>query len=160
MASGKPFGMEFSCANSMEIRRIEAGILDNLTDMDMSTTPFEVGLSAYIDMDKEGFVGRAALLSADPRSLFYGVKCSDVTPVMNWLVLEGGQPVGRITAGAWSPYLECGVGYVRFYEPDEWCGRTLQLDVPGNNHCTCEIVDLPFYDTEKRIARGLDTTIP
>jgi hypothetical protein len=24
----------------------------------------------------------------------------------------------------------------------------------------CEVVDLPFFDQEKKIARGLDTTIP
>ena len=39
MAAGKPHGMEFSSTKCMTIRRIEAGILGNMTDMDMSMTP-------------------------------------------------------------------------------------------------------------------------
>ena len=44
MASGEPYGMEFSSTGSMTIRRIEAGILGNTTDMDTTMTPFEAGL--------------------------------------------------------------------------------------------------------------------
>ena len=44
IACGEPFGMEFSSTRSMTIRRIEAGILGNLTDMDTSMTPFEACL--------------------------------------------------------------------------------------------------------------------
>ena len=51
----------------MTVRRIEAGILGNLTDMDMHITPFQAGLGAFTDMDKADFVGRAALDNADRR---------------------------------------------------------------------------------------------
>ena len=51
MASGEPHGMEFSSTSPMTIRRIEAGILGNTTDMDTTMTPFEAGLAPFIDMD-------------------------------------------------------------------------------------------------------------
>ena len=79
---------------------------------------------------------------------------------MNCVVLDGGQPVGRITAGAWSPYLDCGIGYVRFGNPDEWAGRALSIQMPDGATHPCEILELPFYDAQKRIARGLDKSIP
>lgn len=160
MAAGEPHGMEFSCANSMETRRIEAGILDNMTDMDMTMTPFEAGLGVFIDMDKESFVGHAALVEAGRDTLLYGVKCAVAMPTMGCDVLDQERRVGRITAGAYSPWLETHVGYVRFDTPGKWSGRQLELlSTHGTAHA-CSIVELPFYDPKKEIARGLDTTIP
>lgn len=160
MTSGEPFGMEFSSTRSMTIRRIEAGILGNMTDMDTSMTPFEAGLAPFIDLDKDDFVGRTALLSADRRPLLYGFKCTDATPGRGSAILEGEKIVGQMTAGVDSPTLEYGIGYVRFSEAGEWSGRALHLRLPDGNVYPCEIVDLPFFDPEKRIARGLDRTIP
>lgn len=160
MAAGEPHGMEFSCANSMETRRIEAGILDNITDMDMTMTPFEAGLGGFIDMDKEDFVGRAALVDADRKPLFYGIKCLDAMPTMGRNVLDAETVVGRVTAGAYSPWLETHVGYVRFDSPGNWPGRACTLEGSDGETLSCEIVALPFYDPEKKIARGIDTTVP
>lgn len=158
--TGSPHGMVFSSAASMETRRIEAGILDNGTDMDMTMTPHQAGLGAFIDLEKPDFVGRSALLEADQRTCLYGMKCPTATPAMNCDIADGNQIVGRVTAGAWSPFLECGIGYVRFNEPGEWAGRALSVQMGESDNHPCEIVELPFYDREKRIARGLDKTIP
>ena len=68
--------------------------------------------------------------------------------------------VGRVTAGAWSPYLEAGVGYARFDAPGNWIGRKLTTKTADGEELGCEIVDLPFYDAEKLIPRGLATSIP
>ena len=158
---GERHGMVFSSASSMEIRRIEAGILDNITDMDMTMTPFQAGLERVIDMDKEGFVGREALLEADRRPLLHGVRCPAGTPAMNGGVFTpAGERIGRITAGAWTPYLECGIGYVRLFEPRDRVGERHLVEVREGVTGECEIVTLPFYDPEKRIARGLDVTVP
>ncbi|MGI9318677.1 MAG: aminomethyltransferase family protein [bacterium] len=159
-AAGEPHGMEFCGPGSMEIRRLEAGILDNGTDMDTSMTPFQAGLGPFIDMNKDNFVGREALVQADRRTLLYGIKCKDVKPIMNDLILSNNVCVGRVTAGAISPYLETGIGYVRFSMPGEWEGQKLVLQSSEGKIHNCDIVSLPFYDAEKKIARGLDKTIP
>ena len=158
--AGEPYGMEFSGITSMEIRRVEAGILDNGTDMDMSMTPFQAGLEPFVDMDKPDFIGRAALVDADRRTLLYGVKCTAGVPCMGDAVLDEDAVVGRVTAGAMSPYLECGIGYVRFQEPGDKIGAMLSLRLSNGETVPCEITALPFYDPEKRIARGLDKTVP
>ncbi|NNF79408.1 MAG: aminomethyl transferase family protein [Rhizobiales bacterium] len=160
MASGEPFGMQFSSTASLTTRRIEAGILGNMTDMDMSMTPFEAGLAPFIDMDKADFIGRSALLHADRRPLLFGLQCSGATPTMSSVVLDGDCPVGRMTAGTHSHTLNCGVGYVRFNQPGDWSGRSLTLKFPDGEAHACEIVDLPFFDKDKEIVRGIDTTIP
>lgn len=160
MAVGESHGMEFSGPGSMEIRRLEAGILDNGTDMDMSMTPFQAGLGAFIDMDKEDFIGREALINADRRTLLYGIKCKDVKPIMHDSILRKNENVGRVTAGALSPYLETGIGYVRFSIPGDWQGQKLVLQSSDGEKHDCDVVSLPFFDREKKIARGLDKTIP
>ncbi len=159
MAAGKPHGMEFSGSGSMEIRRIEAGILDNITDMDMSMTPFQAGLGRFVDFDKGDFVGRDALVNADRRSVLYGLKCEMAKPAMHEAVLEADRIVGRVTAGARSPYLGMGIGYVRFEEPGHWAGQNLSLQSSDGKKYRCDIVCLPFYDKDKNIPRGLTKTI-
>lgn len=160
MAAGEPLGLEFSGSGSMEIRRLEAGILDNITDMDISMTPFQAGLGQFVDIDKGKFVGREALLEADRRTLLYGLKCKAAMPLMNNLVLRNDQRVGRVRAGAWSPYLDTAIGYVRFDAPGDWAGQNLMLQCQTGDTHPCEIVSLPFYDPEKKIPRGLDKALP
>ncbi len=159
-ARGEPHGMQFSSLECMGIRRIEAGILDNGTDMDPSMTPYEAGLGAFVDLDKQGFVGREALLDADRRSLLFGLTCAGDVPFAGLELLDGDAVVGRMTAGAWSPFLDCGVGYVRFASPGDWLGETLSLRTREGTMQDCKVVELPFYDRDKRIPRGLDRTIP
>lgn len=158
--AGQPFGMEFSSTRAMTIRRIEAGILGNLTDMDMSMTPFEAGLAPFIDLEKDDFVGRDALLGKDQRSLLSGVTCQHETPAAGSIIIDGTNAVGTVTAGVPSPTLGCGIGYVRFNEPAERVGQALKMRLPDGNEHPVTIVDLPFIDPEKNIVRGIDRTIP
>ena len=58
---GYPMGMTFDGLESMDIRRIEAGILDNNTDFDSSMNPYEIGLGSLVDLEKENFIGKKAL---------------------------------------------------------------------------------------------------
>lgn len=66
---------------------------------------------------------------------------------------RNGSVVGHVTAGAWSPFLERGIGYIRMREPGEWTGTEVRLA----DDDSFEVVKLPFYDAEKAIPRGLTT---
>ena len=59
----------------------------------------------------------------------------------------------------WDHVIEAGIGYVRFYESKDWIGRNLALATAGGEMDPCEIVELPFYDAEKRIPRGTEKSI-
>jgi len=159
-AAGAAHGMVFGSLSAMGMRRIEAGIMDNLTDIDTSMTPFAAGLGKFIELDKEGFCGRPALLDADRRVRLHGVVCGSVTPHDHAEVLQGGKCVGHITAAAWSPTLTSGIGYVRFNEPGDWVGKSLQLKTRHGDGVSCSVVTLPFYDSDKRIPRDADQSIP
>ena len=75
-------------------------------------------------------------------------------------IIDGETVVGRITAGIPSPTLGLGVGYVHFNKPGDWVGRTLSMRLPDGSVHEGKIVQLPFFDQEKKIVRGIDRIIP
>ncbi len=158
--AGRAHGMTFGSLASMETRRIEAGILDNVTDFDMSVNPFEAGLDSFIDLQKEDYIGRQALQNTNKEVLLLGVKCFEATPGYGGEVIRHSKVVGEVTAAAWSPTLDCGIGYVRFFESSDWIGMKLEVSSERGELFPCEIVPFPFYDSEKKIRRGIDTRIP
>ena len=154
MKVGTASGLIFSSMQSMNIRRIEAGILDSGGDFDTSMTPFEAGLGKFIDLEKKGFFGREALLVAKRSKRLYGLLCRDLTPRSGFGIFDGDNQVGFVTTGAQSPYLDAGIGYVRFDHGGNWSGKSLSMRSGTYGNASCEIVDLPFYDREKVIPRG------
>lgn len=154
MKIGISKGLMFSSMQAINIRRIEAGILDSGSDFDTSMTPFEAGLEKFVDLDKEGFVGHDALLKAKRGKRLFGLICSDMAPRRNFRVFDGNELVGTVTTGARSPFLQAGIGYVKFLRTGDWPGRTLSMRSDDTGSVECEIVDPPFFDRKKDIPRG------
>ncbi len=159
MTVGMPLGMQFGSVASMEIRRIEAGILDAGTDFDLTTNPWEAGLGSFVDLEARDFIGRKALLTAPRRRRLFGLT-SEGVPGYGQPILDAGKVVGHVTAAALSPFFGSGIGYARMVEADDWVGRELAVQSANGAVIACKITDLPFYDPEKRIPRGLDRTSP
>ena len=159
MAVGTPFGMSFGSVASMEIRRIEAGILDSGTDFDLTTNPWQAGLGAFVDLEAHDFIGRKALLKAPRGRRLFGLTCEG-TPGYRQPIRDGDRVLGHVTAGTRSPFLDCGIGYARMAEEGDWIGRELSVKTAEGVAMPCKITALPFYDPEKRIPRGRDRAIP
>ncbi len=147
---GGRHGLRFAAMACMNVRRIEAGILNNGTDMSPSMTPYEAGLGRFVNLDKEGFIGREALLAADRRPRLVGLKAHDEIQAGMALMFNG-QAVGRLTATAFSPYLGHHIAYALFERTGDWIGRQVTC---GDKHVPGTTMDLPFYDPEKLIPRG------
>ena len=47
-----------------------------------------------------------------------------------------------------------------FNSPGNWAGKVLTLRLTDGTDHACEIVDLPFFDPDKNIVRGIDRTLP
>ncbi len=111
-------------------------------------TPYAAGIGRFVDLTKERFIGRDALQTADPRPRLYGLSATSV-PIPGTPVRFEDHVVGRVTAGAWSPLLEHGIGYAVMDHPHAWPGRPVVLgDEPA------AVVELPFYDPERLIPAG------
>ncbi|MDA0908517.1 MAG: aminomethyltransferase family protein [Proteobacteria bacterium] len=147
--NGTPKGMVFSSMQAINIRRIEAGIFDSGSDFDPSMTPDEAGLSRFVDLEKEFFIGKEALVTGRCGNRIYGVRCQDYIPKGGDLVLDGIGRVGHLTTGAYSPEFRAGIGYVRFDHAEDWIGKKLLVASDDGSTYFGEIISLPFYDQDK-----------
>ncbi|MGE0653531.1 MAG: aminomethyltransferase family protein [Alphaproteobacteria bacterium] len=160
LEAGEPFGMKVCGLDSMDIRRIEAGILNNVSDMDETMNPFQAGLGSFIKLDGPDFIGKAALKNADRRPLLKGLRCASGEPLIGAEVCAAEESIGRVTAGAWSPFYQAGVAIIRLSDPEHAARSDIAVRCRDGALHPAEIVELPMYDDEKRIPRGLETSIP
>ena len=143
--------------DGMDIRRIEAAILNNGSDIDCTTTAWAAGLGPFVDLAKSDFFGRDALeATADRRSRVHGLACKAAEPLTGGPVARHGKEIGHITASGWSPHLEQGVAYVRLARAGDLEPRSVEVMGFDLGMHEATIVDLPFYDAEKKIPRGLE----
>ena len=160
MNVGKDYGMILAGTPGFRARRIEAGLLSANNDFTKNTTPYEVGLGKFVDLNKEDFVGKSALLNADKTSKIWGLKVKGGIAKKGQNISINNKNVGTITSSTWSPYLECGVCIARL--DLETLEEGNLVDVLGNNgeNLIAEISKLPMYDKDGLILRGIDKNIP
>ena len=72
----------------------------------------------------------------------------------------GDELIGRVTAAAFSPYLESGIAIVRLHQGCNDNLVELEIETRRDSRAPANLVRLPMYDEEHRIVRGLDTSIP
>jgi glycine cleavage system aminomethyltransferase T len=84
----------------------------------------------------------------------------EAEPHIGGEILRGEQVVGRVTAGAVSPYLKRGIGIGRMDEAGFRAGETVRIRcIDGELH-DGGLVELPLYDKQAEIPRGLRVDIP
>ncbi|MBT6122576.1 MAG: hypothetical protein HOH48_04335, partial [Candidatus Puniceispirillum sp.] len=92
--NGTPKGMVFSSMQAINIRRIEAGIFDSGSDFDPSMTPDEAGLSRFVDLEKEFFIGGGCPHTAIREDASVNLAAIDdlknSLPDLNLILLESG----------------------------------------------------------------------
>ena len=158
-AAGAPFDMEIFGLDAMHIRRIEAGILNAGSDFDRTTTPYDVGLGMFVDEDKSDFIGKAALAKAPREPRLTGIIC-DAEPHIGAAIQLNGELVGKVTAGAISPYLKQGIGIAVMNKAGHAAGAPVMIGcIDGEMHAG-QLADLPLYDEKGEIQRGKRIDIP
>lgn len=68
--------------------------------------------------------------------------------------------VGHVTAGAMSPYLKHGVGYVLLDQAGLEAGARVTVRCRDGAMQTSKLVDPPFFDKDSEIPRGKREDIP
>jgi glycine cleavage system aminomethyltransferase T len=147
-----------------EARRIEAGIFNYGSDMRVEDTPLHVsGLEKFVELEQEqDFIGRTALAKlaeagVDRKLVGIEIGGDPMTDegALNdfWPVHAGGERIGRVTAGAWSPRLERNVGYAWVPASHMSVGTSLEVASPAGRR-SATVVHLPFVDPNKDIPKG------
>ncbi len=159
LTSAKPLGALPVGLGARDTLRVEAGLRLYGTDMDTTTTPFEVGLDWTVAINKPSFIGKDVLVKQKAQGVskrFVGFELAHGpvprTGAELFTVGEGegaeSRRVGTVTSGTFSPILNkpLGMGYV---EPaSAKPGTTLTLTV-RNQRYGATVVKLPFWKGEK-----------
>ena len=159
MSIGEPMGLKPGHTSS--IRRIEGGMLSYHADADITTNPFELRLDRLVDLKSpHKFVGKQALLKIKTQ----GVKVKQVGLALEcdplsgpntqfWTIRKDEQKVGKVTSAIYSPRLMKNIALAMVSIEYNGAGVKLDVDTP-NGSFAARVVDLPFYDPNKNIAKN------
>ena len=146
--AGQPYGIGPGAPNAIE--RIESGLVSYGSDTDAESTPFELGLERYLELDIEAdFIGKTALREMARRG---PARCRvglflEGPPLEGiahpWTVAWDGRAVGKVTAAAYSPRLNSNIALARLERGAAEAGGELLVDVPEGSR-SAYITKVPF----------------
>ncbi len=185
MAGGKQFDVHPAGMIALDVARIEAGLV--LIEVDYSSSkkalipeqkfsPYEIGLGRLVHLDKENFVGRAALIEETrrgPRRQLVGLQV-DWTEVEERFekiglapsapgtasrvavpVYHGRRQVGKATSTTWSPILKQLIALATVESGSAASGTRLEFEmtVEAVRHTVgARVVTLPFFNPPRKTA--------
>jgi len=151
--AGKPFGIEPCGLGARDTLRLEAGMCLYGNDIDETTTPLEAALGFVVKLQKDNFIGKAALLKQKNEGIArkrVGIQLTDQgIPRAGFEIFNGNnERIGNLTSGTFSPILKRGVGmgYVQTSQTQE--GNAVIVKI-REKMSRAKIVPFPFYDPEK-----------
>jgi len=124
--------------------RLEAALPLYGHELSETITPLEAGLSRFVKLEKDGFVGKEALLAKQAKRLLTGIELTERgVPREGCRVIYGGKDAGYVTSGTHSPTLKRGVAMALLdgqYEP----GTAVGIEI-RDKLFSGVTVGLPFY---------------
>ena len=160
LAEGTKLGMILTATPSFRGRRIEAGLLSAGQDFTNNTNPFSVGLGRFVDLEKDDFIGKKALLNADKECRSWGIRIVDGVAKKGRSIKLNDKYIGKITSSTWSPYQVCGVGIVLLDKSEIGPGSIVDVECTDEKLHKAELCKLPMYDPKGEIVRGINQNIP
>lgn len=184
MAGGRQFDIHAAGMLALDVARIEAGLL--LIEVDYISSkkalipeqkysPYELGFGKMVHLDKENFVGKAALAQHQKN----GVARQLVGLEMDWVEIEerydkfgltpaapaqasrvhvpvymGSRQVGKATSTTWSPLLKKMIALASVDVAHARLGAKLQMEITieaVRQKVTATVVKLPFFNPERKI---------
>lgn len=183
-AAGREYRLAPMGLDALDVSRVEAGFIMNGVDYFSAhhclidarkSSPFEAGLGWTVQLDRDDFVGRNALVEEKRRGsdwsfvglemdwdeyekLFAGFGLPPHVPSGAWrdaVPLYGGdgKQVGYATSGAWSPMLKRNLALATVRAAQGRIGTRLQMEVTAEferRRVTATVVKTPFYDPPRK----------
>lgn len=186
MSAGKAYGIAPVGLDAMDVARIEAGFIMNGVDYfsahhclleSRKSSPFEIGLGWTVNLERESFIGQAALQTekrqGSPWALVglvyqwdaFEALCSrfDLPPQVSSQAWRGGIPVygplgrqiGYATSGAWSPTLKQNLALATLESGFQKPGTTVDVEVTvefQRHKIPATVTKTPFFNPQRKRA--------
>jgi aminomethyltransferase len=183
MERGRQFDIHAAGMLALDVARVEAGLL--LIEVDYNSSkkalipeqkysPYELGFGKMVHLEKENFVGKAALTQQKAN----GVPRQLVGLEMDWVEIEdryekfgltpaapaqasrvhvpvylAGKQVGKATSTTWSPLLKKMIALASVDTARSRPGTKLQMEITieaVRQKVTATVAKLPFYNPERK----------
>lgn len=126
--------------------RMEASMPLYGHEMDETVTPLEADLDIFVKLEKEGFIGKSALVQAGApkrRRVGFAVTGRGIARERCDAYVNG-EKVGVVTSGTHCPYLNAPMGMALIQSEHAVVGTKLEIDVRGRK-IPAQVVPLPLY---------------
>jgi aminomethyltransferase len=144
--AGKEFNIQPVGLGARDTLRLEMGYCLYGNDIDKTTNPIEAGLGWITRLNKEDFIGKAALISAKEnlsRKLVALVSEEKIFPRNGYDVSYNGKIIGKVTSGSVSPILEKAIALA--YVKKEFSDIDTELNIISRGkESVAKVVKLPF----------------
>ena len=185
METGKRFDIHAAGMLALDVARVEAGLL--LIEVDYSSSkkaliasqkysPYELGFSKMVHLDKENFIGKAALKQDQKQGVarqFVGLEIDwteveeryekfGLTPAAPSQASRVAVPVycsekqvGKATSTTWSPVLKKMIALASIETSHSKLGTRLQMEITIEairQKVTAKIVKMPFFNPARKTA--------
>jgi len=121
-------------------------------DIDETTSVLEAGLEWIVSWEKPSFIGRKALESqknTGTKRQLVGFEMIDRGIARHgYEVRQNGLPVGVVTSGTKTPYLNKAIGMAYIPVDQARVGTDLEINIRGRL-ARAQVVSLPFYKRDK-----------
>ena len=129
--------------------RLEAALPLYGNELDSDITPLEAGLERFVKLNKEGFIGREALLSqyqsGVKRKLAGFEMLEKGIPRNGYSIQKDGKIIGHVTSGSFSPSLKKSIGLALV--ESVYAGEGTELDIVMRGRPVRAVcIPLPFYN--------------
>jgi len=149
MAAGQPHGLQPIGLGARDTLRLEKGYALYGHELSREITPLEAGLAWITKLDKNDFVGKAALVAQKaagvPRRRVGLIMLERGIPREGYPVFQGDIEVGVVTSGTMSPSLKVGIALALVAPDAAAAGTELEIAV-RNNRMKAKVARPPFVE--------------
>ena len=146
---GTELGIKPCGLGARDTLRLEMCYPLNGSDLSPERTPLEAGLSIFVDLEKQDFIGREALLAQKEKGIParlvpFKMIGKSAPPRSHYPVYKDGEQISETTSGGLSPSLNIGIGMA--YIPTQFAraGEQIEIDIRGRR-AQAEIQKRPLY---------------
>ena len=144
---GKDLNVRPGCPNLIE--RIEGGLLSFGNDMNMSDTPLECGLDAFVSFNPEiEYLGKLSLETQKKNGVsksLVGLKLDMIEISIRKFIplFRSDKKIGELRSACYSPRFNCCLGIAMVNKEDQKISEKTLLSLDGKE-ISAEMTDLPF----------------
>lgn len=148
MKEGEEAGLKPAGLGARDTLRLEMGYLLYGSDMDENTSPLECSLEKVVDLKKEDFIGKEAILRQKEKGVERRLVGFELlqkgVPRQGYRIYSNGKTLGVVTSGNFSPTLKKGIGLGFVHPTYSTSGAEILIDIRGKV-ALAVVVELPFY---------------